>query len=338
MGILIGGSPATGSSLLRQMLNRHPHIYCGPELQLFCYPDLFSNWDKAKRRLYRKPLMTAPSIHPLKGVHLSGREQTWSEKEVIQLLNSSGEFHQFVEEYFNRPISIHAKTTWAEKTPENVLTFGQYLQNWKGGYVVHIVRDPFDTIASLYARGFSIFYATARYLFNVAHGLALSEHQRYIEVKYEELVTDPVSALEKLTGRLGLDTSAGDIEAMLQPGNPVLEETDQLYGWRSSEIDRPNAGSIGRFLDLDDATRTLAYCAARHMRISDGYSKEKGIRHTDLSSIKELLGYKTREPEPLDTSRELKQLKREMRGYRWLQVRHGNVFFEREKPLEISAH
>ena len=54
MAVLIGGSGSTGSSLLRTILNRHPLIFSGSELNFFNKKQLYYNWNKYKTRVLTK--------------------------------------------------------------------------------------------------------------------------------------------------------------------------------------------------------------------------------------------------------------------------------------------
>ena len=338
MKIVIGGSPGTGSSLLRQMLNRHPDVYCGPELQLFVYPDLFSQWNEKKLHLVQHPLLVAPSVHTIRGSRLAGKEQHWSEQDVLSLIRSSDSLEDFTEHYFLKPMTFYGKSIWAEKTPENVMCFGEVLSTWPDAFLVHIVRNPLDTLASLMARGFPLFYAAARYLFNTAHGFKHEAKERYFQVRYEDLVTNPDATIEKLLKFLKFDPSADVIAQMNEPGNPHMDEAHRLPGWKSSELAVASPASVNRFNELPEFDQQRILYAARAMRISPEYAMKHELDITNVYDAIEALGYQVPEMDIAVRDDVSRSLKRELRNYRWKQIKARRLFYEKEKPVEIQSY
>jgi sulfotransferase family protein len=334
MPVLIGGSPSTGSSLLRQMLNRHSAMYCGPESRLFTHPAIFKKWNKVKHRLLRKPLLTSPDIHLTRGVNLAGVEQGWSSAELTALINESRDFKTFCEAYFSRSALLYGKQIWMDKTPSNVLSFEAFFNTWDEGHVVHITRDPLDIVASLIQRGLSLFLAVSRYLFNTAHALKCMDNANYVLLRYETLVTSPEIAFEPLLGMLQLAYEPG----MLEVGNPQMTEVDQMPGWRSSEIDLPNKRSIGRFKNLTEKEQTDIIASLNIVQINPVYARKHELTYLDSLLIADSLGYVI----PASTSeakREvMKRLRTELKRYRQKCLRERRLFYERERPIVLIGN
>lgn len=338
MQFLIGGSPSTGSSLLRQMLNRHPDVYCGPETNLFVFPGLTEKWASAKQRLTGRasPLaarLKSPSIRIIERAQLVSGEHGWDRAGVDELLRKSRDFRTFAGDYFARPCKIYGKKHWAEKTPENVLAFGVFPVLWESGHMIHIVRDPADTVTSLLSRGHTLFYAVARYLYNTAFGLKRRGAHGYHEVRYDTLVAKPERTLTELLLGLGLPFEP----VMLQPGNPHMSETDQMKGWQHSELETPGTLSIGRYLSESEETQLDVAAALYLLRIPDAFSARHFIQHRDIPSLAHELGFALPPPASEHLTRVHDRLAKEMQRHRWYRLRRFDWFFEREKPLEIIS-
>lgn len=332
MPVLIGGSPSTGSSLLRQMLNRHSAIYCGPETQLFTHPQLFVKWDKVKSHLLRKPLLTSPDVHLTKGANLVGEEQGWSQADLDALISGSRDFKEFCEAYFSHSASMYDDQIWMDKTPSNVLSFETFLNTWDDAYVVHIVRNPLDIVASLVQRGLSLFLAVSRYLFNSAHALQCRDNERYLLLRYEALVTSPEAALEALLGNLELRFEPG----MLAEGNPQMTEAHQMPGWRSSEIELPNQKSIGRFKSLTKKEQLDIVTALHIVQISPRYASKYGLPYLNGATISKSTGYDIPNLEDDAKPEGMKRLLNEQRRYRQNCLRERRLFYERERPIKLD--
>ncbi|MDX1406540.1 MAG: sulfotransferase [Saprospiraceae bacterium] len=336
MAISIGGAPGTGSSLLRQMLNRHPDIYCGPETNLFAFPALFSNWPRYRSRLPggRRVLgaaLIAPSIRVIHETRLAGKEQTWSWPLIREVASQSESFELFCSAYFAQPCAIYQKRLWAEKTPANVLTFTEFLHAWENGIVVHMMRDPKDTIASLLDRGMTLFEATSRYLFNCAHALKMVRHRRSLAIRYEDLVSDPARSLMPLLTLAGLNYDP----AMAEPGNPAMEETDRLKGWQFSETERPQTGSVGRFQMATDQVQAEILAALQLVHLQISYARSAGLDHTTMASCAEQMGYHFKSPTTSHSGPVADLLRRQEKTYRRKRLLK-DWWYERNKPMRIA--
>jgi len=257
MSILIGGSPSTGSSLLRRMLNRHSEIFCGPETSIFAKQELYTDWKTQKSKLFRKSLFGLPNAgwHNFIGVELDS-EYIWSRAAVKALVKSSETFPEFIEAFYAKILEENCKCLWAEKTPSNAFTMNLFLSTFVNGKVIHITRNPLDSIASLHLRGKTLYDAVSVYLLNTAKALASENSDRYHLIKYEDLVSEPELTLQQLCDFM--EVAYEDI--MLEPQSGEGGVISML-GWKSEEISKPNTSSIGRFLELEPEkqTRVMAY-------------------------------------------------------------------------------
>lgn len=330
MQIIIGGSPSTGSSLLRQMLNRHSAIYCGPETKLFAFPALYDDWEKLKYGLVRKPYITAPDVHLVRGANLSGPEQKWSADEVAALVEGASSLPGFAEAYFERPCFAYGKLHWAEKTPANVLGFRHFHHHFTDPVIVHIVRHPLDTIASLLSRGLPLFQAVSRYLYSTAYGLAARDLDSYVQIKYEHLVNSPEEALSGFFEKSGLEFE----NAMLSKGNPEMTETEKMEGWTHSETDLPSVTAVGRFRNLTKNQQSDILQAVACLSINSRFAGKHTLPVKDIPTISEMLDYEL--PEDLNVSNKMRRrLARSRLARMMFALAERRAFMARERPIDV---
>lgn len=290
MRILIGGSPSTGSSLFRQILNRHPAIYCGPETQLFCHSRLYHHWKKSRRRLLLPDRigLRQTDVRTLRGVHLTDQEIGWNRDDLQKLIKTHLSFPAFCDAFYEKPLSESGKQHWAEKTPANVLHFVEFREHFEDIVLLHTIRAPYDTVSSLVSRGMSAYQAASVYLLYTAHGLAVKADSRYIELRYEDLVNDPALTMTRdILTPLHLDFHV----EMLAEGNPHMASGGRMQGWRSDEVSRVSDKSISRFDDDPMDTRIRIATALASVRIKESYAAKHGLSHISISELCSAMQY-----------------------------------------------
>lgn len=253
MSILIGCSPSTGSSLLRRILNRHSMVFCGSETSLFAKEELYINWKKNKNKLTKPSIfgLSNAGWHNFIGVEFS-EEYNISHKAFKDLIASeTTTFSSFISGLYKPILEDHNKSIWAEKTPSNAFTLELFLNEFKNSKVIHLVRNPLDTIASLYNRGMSMYNATAVYLMNTAKGLELYDNDNCLTIHYEELVTRPKDILMQLCNFLDIP-----FEEKMHEATKAEKGIAHMDGWKYKETEKVQQGSIGRFQLMNPRLRT----------------------------------------------------------------------------------
>jgi hypothetical protein len=185
--VLVGGCGRSGTTLMRVILDTHPNICCGPESHLFV-----PQWPRPDKLARRFEL---------------------SEQELDTMLTASRSQAEFIETFFAFYARSRGKTRWAEKSPRNVLHLDYIFEHFPNARFVHMIRDGRDTICSLrthprhkVVEGQLVELNTrhplepciARWVGDVRAGLQRRGDPRYIEVRYEALVTDPRATLMPL--------------------------------------------------------------------------------------------------------------------------------------------
>jgi Sulfotransferase family len=199
---------------MRRLLDSHPHIACGRESNLFR--------DNELERIYTY----------LRTIWARGLDPSYEfdPHRVDQVM--AGLIHAVVMPYSQQ----QGKPRWAEKTPKNILYIDTLFALFPAAQFIHMIRDPRDAFCSIRERAAkrTTRWATktpgrtaAEWCRGIHAGLAWREQpDRYREVRYEELVTQPEATLCSLFAFLGEPWAASVLES-----NPPFSTS--VGHWRS---------------------------------------------------------------------------------------------------------
>ena len=285
--MLIGGSPSTGSSVLVNILNRHPEVLAGPETYLFMHPKLFLEWEANKRYLLETSWVKGLKSEGWFRMNGADLLQPFYQNPAVQLremVTRAEDLTAFSNSFFQKALQTKGARIWVEKSPSNALCFDHFLNDFPSGKVVHTTRNPYDTIASLMARGLSVYSATAFYLINTAFALKSASDSRHFLLRYEDWVQRPEVRLQALLEFFGLSWK----NHLLQPEEG---EEVRMEGWLHSEKGALNAGSIGRFERLSPEEQGRIRWAVQQMRMNPIYGAMYGLAHHSIREICDILDY-----------------------------------------------
>lgn len=207
--------------MIRRILNAHSRIYCGPEVKFF--RDFYGDYEKDPIR-HARFMVSARTMIP--------------ETELLEVMGQA-----FVNLH-ERAASRCGKQRWADKNPENVL----FLKEWswllgEAWVFLHMVRNPLDTLASIKEAKFPFAIPSelderiAFYLRYTQAGLDFGEAHpdRYVRLKYEDLVRSPRAVLGDLMQRLGEDFEPDQLDFNRFPHQGGLEDpkvgkTTEIHG------------------------------------------------------------------------------------------------------------
>jgi hypothetical protein len=172
--IFVVGCQRSGTTLLRLILDAHPNISCGPETRFLA--DL---------------------------AHVTGA--SW--KRLSQYGFPKRYWHQQVAAMFDAIKSDYAsragKTRWADKTPRYALSLDFIDRLFPTCQVIHVIRDGRDVVASHrdrwgYVAALKAVRKWPRYVHTAREAGAGLTPDRYHEVRYEDLVSEPEKTLRVL--------------------------------------------------------------------------------------------------------------------------------------------
>ena len=232
----IGGVEKSGTSWLQLLLDTHPQVSCGGESHFVgsLYRRLKSALEEHHKFLHQK------NINPAR-YELRGKQDNFFEEVDLNYLMASALLTSVVKQTRRK-----SALAFGERTPDNVLFFDGLSKLIPDSKCIHIVRDPRDVAVSHWHNvrrsvpeqmRSQMVTMTAMVRQHVewwvgviegALNFAARNPDRYCEVRYEDLVSQPVPTLARLCRFLGVD----DRPEVLQP---CLDETSfrNLSGGRS---------------------------------------------------------------------------------------------------------
>jgi len=266
-------------------LNRHSQLFAGPEAGLFAFPQVYDNWPENKHRLLTTIKTDAWQLR--KGMNLLQPAFGWEAQALRQLIQKTAAFQEFIPAFFKHTLQLKNKQYWVAKTPANAIGMAAFLKHFPEGKAIQTVRNPYDTITSLMARGMNVYQATAYYVFNTAAATANYPHERYYHLKYEDLVAEPDATLQQLFAFL---------ELIFEPDILIAKhekraEPTAMKGWKHEETAAVKASSIGRFTTLSKEQQALIYSAFSAFKISKNYQQKWTIPFNSGAELCTILGY-----------------------------------------------
>ncbi len=237
MPLFVIGSPRSGTTLLRLILDSHPHISCGEETHFLRDLEAIVGRDWELVATY-------------------GLERDWW----------LGRIHSLYADFQAEVLARSGKARWAEKDPTYTLHLDFIEALFPDALYVHLLRDGHDVVASFRDRwGYTSAARAARseWARYVSAARALGDRlprDRFLELRYEALVSDPETECRRLFAFL-----AEDWDPAVLMFDPSAHRATDRYQWFTagrreaggddSTIYRSRVGTGGR--SLDPFLRTL---------------------------------------------------------------------------------
>ena len=203
---IIVGSPRSGTTLLRLMLDAHPDLAIPAETG-FVVPVL-RLWSSGAR--LRQSFWNTVTGYPLGAPAWPdfgiAREAFWDELQAIEPFTIPAGLRCFYRSYARR----QGKPRWGDKTPH----YGRYMlaiaQALPEAHFVHVIRDGRDVALSLrdlwFSPGKDMQTLAERWRYDVSTARAQGRRcRRYLEVRYEDLVLHPSTVLQRVCTFCELD-------------------------------------------------------------------------------------------------------------------------------------
>ncbi|MGD9648095.1 MAG: sulfotransferase [Pirellulales bacterium] len=214
--IFVVGSPRSGTTLMRSILDAHPSIVCPPwETGIFvALADLIERYER-----------TQAKHHFLED---EGSIWQWT--------------RQVVDDLMARVTGSFGKPRWAEKTPAHVLHIELIHRVYPQAQFVHIIRNGYEVVRSLQNMTWAPHYVRGNASTWVNYVRAGRQAARalpaglYHELRYDELVAKPEGLLRQLCDFLG-EPFEPQMLAFDQPQNntfgatrePIMAEVKRDY-------------------------------------------------------------------------------------------------------------
>lgn len=135
----IVGAPRSGTTLLRDLLRRHPNLECPEETSFYRWTDPFGT--RSYTRTYRQ-----------NNVVREHRETDgFSEEEFWEIYENAGTRRQFQDRYMERFLEKRGNPEgrWFEKTPQHTAGLLGLLGDYPEAKIIHLYRTPLNVVASI---------------------------------------------------------------------------------------------------------------------------------------------------------------------------------------------
>ncbi len=206
--LFIIGSPKSGTTWLRIMIAAHPLVCTTVELTLFSR--YTAPWVKAWQS-------EADNIE--QGRWNQGLPFLWTEDEFYGFLR------KFIEQVYERVIATNPQATHVlDKHPGYAMYVEDIDKLLPSARFIHIIRDGRDVAGSMVAARQNIGYGTDTIPESAAEWQkhirsarkAKQYYDRYLEVRYEDLLTSGVDTLKTVFDFCGLPASVEDVATIVE--------------------------------------------------------------------------------------------------------------------------
>jgi len=236
--IFIIGSSRSGTTLMRNILNRHPRIgICGEtHFHAYVYKRSRSFGDLSDLKNRRRVIEEYLALKRLRFItDPAGLTET--------LLREGTSYQALFASFVKYHSLTESKQRWGEKTPQHAF-FADTLCEWyPAAIIIHMIRDPRDVVASLQRMPWApdtVVPNARRWLRCNLAAHRCSAAPQYFPVHYEALVAQPEQEVARICERLGEEYFPG----LLDPrGHEVFPPPVSWTQGATQAITRERLGS-----------------------------------------------------------------------------------------------
>jgi hypothetical protein len=198
------GVNRSGTTLLRLMLDSHPQLTIPPETHFV--PEMI----RLARRdnTTRKRLLRAATDHPRWGDFGLDEQELLDRLQEVKPLTPDGAIRAFYDLYAER----EGKSRWGDKTPRYMRAMPRIERALPEARFIHLIRDGRDVALSQAERALdgtepSLAEVADRWQRRIrtAREHAAELDNSYLEIRYEDLVSDPEATLRRVCEFIELD-------------------------------------------------------------------------------------------------------------------------------------
>lgn len=288
--VFIVGFGRSGTSLLQELMNAHPHIIGPPEYSfiIYLYPRFGNkkNWSKQDvldfaDALYYRPVFSLWNIN----------KQQLNEK-LLSVVTEADYALMCRTVFYQMANGKENIMLFCDKNPENSLFIETLLKVFPDARFLHMVRDPRDNVNSQNKsfRKKNIYLIAQRWLgYNTAIEKA-KQHipERFYTVFYEKLVTNTEATMRAVCEFLKVPYSEEMIENRFKERVKNLEQNpfaDRMKSLHKSLMQPVNTANIGKWQkEMSPLNVAITETIAGKLACEE-YNYTIGTKHADRVKI-----------------------------------------------------
>ncbi len=236
--IFIGACPRSGTTLLRTMLNTHPDIAIPRETRFMIFAwERRLNWRHVRRPRARERF--GKIVFETKWTR-GERLGTPPEIAIPRLREAPPTLGSLVGTCFQLYAESTGKTRWGDKRPMYARYLDSVFTFFPDAQYINLIRDPRASVASMrklnwyegsIAPSIDLWLRSVR---AVEPWRKCLHPDQFLDLRYEDLVADPVAELERISDYLTLDRAT--IPTMLTYYEHVDEKTPKYHARLSEPV------------------------------------------------------------------------------------------------------
>lgn len=218
--VFVVGAPRTGTTLTKEILNRHPDIHLFDEVHFFerIWDERGRIGDLSSPRSQAEGVRRMRDIVARYGSDQAVNDLLTTEEYRRRLLEQGRRYRNLFRILLQAGAGLRGASIWGDSSPQDILYLDPILEWFPDARIVVLVRDPRAFLSSCknyHRRG----EATYRERYNPlpqsvlwkSYMSALLEAERrpwadqVMRLRYEELVDDPEGTVRRLAAHVGVD-------------------------------------------------------------------------------------------------------------------------------------
>lgn len=265
--VCVLGAPRSGTTFLQNLIATHPRVTTCPETNFFI--------QISKCGLYHRNLPPWFLKPPVEMLAPDGAERLRKKIMTHTAWIKNGPFceelkkpislRNFADLFFQSAMREPAREIYLEKTPSHIHFLPTIQTLYPLAKIIHIVRDPRDTIASyqgmLHKQG-----KPSRFAFECSRiwmsAVASASSRNIMTVRYEDLVQNTISEMEKIGAFIGVSYTSDLLEMQNQVSRKSVLEKET---WKANNLVSGSPSKKSAVL-TENEKKIISFCCRKGMK------------------------------------------------------------------------
>ena len=242
--VFIVGAARSGTTMLRLMLNNHPHLAIPFESGFI--PWIYRRIDEygdLRDRANRSRVLSDIEDH-----HVAKIGDLVADRDAI-LDQPASTYQELVRAIFACYAIRQGKRRWGDKTPGYIMFMDVLVELFPDCRIIHLVRDGRDVALSQQSMkwmtsNLPTIALNWRWMTTLGHQVGKMLGNNFLEIRYEDLVLDTEATLRRTCVFLSEPYSE---EMLRYPEDALANMPERSLKWHARSIDAPDPGRVYRW-------------------------------------------------------------------------------------------